>query len=261
MQQTAHVASTTNPKRRAFISAFILTSTLAAAPQASPTDPPADLARRVAARETEAAAARDHYMYRQTVEVEELDAHGAMGGSYREVRDVIFSPAGERSEQAIGKPSNSLRHLILTEEDFKDIRDIQPFLLTRGQLFLYDSKFRGEQNIDGVDYWVLQIQPRQILSGQRLFDGLLWIDKQDFSIVRSEGRAVPEIRTLKSENLFPHFTTLREKPDGKNWFPTKTYGDDTLFFRNGPQRIRLIIRYTDYKRFGADSTITFEPKP
>jgi len=69
---------------------------------------------------------------------------------------------------------------------------------------------------------------------------------------------VPQIHMLKSENLFQHFTTIREKVDGSLWFPVTTYGDDTLYFRGGPQRIRLRIRYTDYKKFGADSKVTFE---
>lgn len=258
MQQAAQVAIKTPAKRRAFILAFILAFVSAAA-GARASDAPDDLVKRVAQRETRDASARDQYTYRQTVEIEELDQHGAMTGSYREVRDVVFSPTGSRSEQVLGKPSNSLRRLLLTPEDFEDVRNIQPFLLTLEQLFLYETKFRGEENLDGTDYWVLEIRPRQILSGQRLFEGLLWIDQRDYSIVRSEGRAVPEIRTTKSENLFPHFTTLREKVDGKNWFPATTYGEDTLYFRNGPQRIRLIIRYTNYKRFGAESTITFQP--
>ena len=86
---------------------------------------------------------------------------------------------------------------------------------------------------------------------------MLWVDKRDYSIIRSEGQAVPQIRTTKNENLFPHFTTLREKVDGVYWFPITTYGDDTLFFSSGPQRVRMIIRYSQYKRFGADSKITF----
>jgi hypothetical protein len=105
---------------------------------------------------------------------------------------------------------------------------------------------------------VVQIHPRQILDGQRLFEGMLWVSKKDYSVIRSEGQAVPEIRTLKQENLFPHFTTLRQKVEGGFWFPVTTYGDDTLYFQGGPQRVRLTIRYTDYRRFGADSKITFD---
>ena len=112
--------------------------------------------------------------------------------------------------------------------------------------------------MDGRDCWVLQIRPRQILQGQRLFDGMLWVDKQDFSIVRNEGQAVPQILTTKTENLFPRFTTLRQKVDGDYWFPVETYGDDQLQFRTGPLHMRLVIQYSKYQKFGADSKITFE---
>jgi hypothetical protein len=214
--------------------------------------------RRVAARETETQEAQSHYTYEQTVTIEELDQHGARGGEYREVRDIIFSPDQQRTERMIGKPSSTLTHLKLTEEDFRDIREVQPFLLTKEQAFLYETRFRGEETIEGVECWVIQIRPRQLLQGQRLFDGMLWVDKSDFSIIRSEGEAVPQIRTTQTENLFPRFTTVRRKVEGSFWFPATTYGDDTLYFRTGPQRIRLIIRYSKYQKFGADTKITFD---
>ncbi len=219
-------------------------------------DPPANLAKLVAHRETETEAERNQYTYRQTVTIEELNENGAARGQYREVRDIIFSPQHERTEQLIGKPQNSLKHLIMTEEDFRDIREIQPLVLTDSQLWNYETKLRGEENVDGVDCWVLQVRPRQILEGQRFFDGMLWVDQKEYNIVRMQGQAVPQIRTMKSENLFPRFTTIRKPIDGKHWFPIYTYADDTLQFRTGPQRERLRIAYTDYKRFGAESTFT-----
>jgi hypothetical protein len=223
-----------------------------------PQDPPPDLARRAAKVETETQAARNNYTYRQTVTLEEMDSHGGVTGQYHEVRDIIFSPQRERSEVVIGRPSLTLRRLILTEEDFQDIREIQPFILTQDQLWTYESKFRGEEQMDGNDCWVLQVRPRQILAGQRLFDGMLWINKKDFAIVRAEGQAVPQILSTRQQNLFPRFTTVRRQVEGKHWFPVFTFADDVLPFRGGPQRERLRIRYSDYKKFGAESSITFQ---
>jgi hypothetical protein len=225
---------------------------------ASAAGPPPDIARRVAQKETATRDARAHYTYRQSVTVEELDNRGARGGEYREVRDIVFSPLGERSEQVIGSPRNTLRRLILTEVDFRDIREIQPFVLTTEDLRLYEVRYRGEESMDDVDCWVLQVRPRQILDGQRLFDGLLWVSRADFAVVRMEGRAVPEIHDGKTENLFPRFTTLRQPVDGTHWFPYFTYSDDVLPFSTGPLRTRMTIRYTDYKRFGAESSVTYE---
>jgi hypothetical protein len=218
-------------------------------------DPPANLAKLVAHRETETEAERNEYTYRQTVTIDELDGSGAARGQYRETRDVIFSPQKDRTEQLIGHASNALKYLILTEEDFADIRNIQPLVLTEDRLWNYETKSRGEEKMDEVDCWVLQVRPRQILQGQRFFDGMIWVDKKEYNIVRMEGQAVPQIRSTKSENLFPRFTTIRKPLDGKHWFPIYTYSDDTLQFRTGPQRMRLRIAYSNYKRFGAESTL------
>lgn len=186
-----------------------------------------------------------------------MDARSRQAGEYRETREVVFSPSGERTEQFIGTPLKALKNLIMTDEDFADIRNVQPFVLTEEQLRIYEFQYKGEEAMDGRTCWVLSIRPRQILSGQRLFDGLLWIEQDDFSVIRSEGQAVPQIRTMKQENLFPRFTTLR-KPVNGFWFPAITYADDTLHFRNGPIREKLVIRYNDYKKFGSETTITFD---
>jgi len=244
--------------RICFILASALSFSFLAAAPARADDAPPNLTRPIAARETETAQAQSNYTYRQTVTLDELNSRGLAEGTYREVRDIIFSPAHERSEQMVGKPFLTLTHLKMTDEDFRDVREVQPFLLTKDQAFLYETQFRGEENMDSVDCFVVQIRPRQILDGQRLFDGMLWVSKKDYSVIRSEGQAVPEIHTLKTENLFPHLTTLRQKVEGDFWFPVMTYADDTLYFRGGAQRIRLTIRYTEYHRFGADSKITYD---
>lgn len=239
---------------RLWVIAFILTFTI----QSPAQEPPPDLAKRVARVESATRDARNDYTYRQSVTLEELNDHGARIGDYRETRDVVFSPQHERTEQMIGGPALNLKRLVLTDEDFHDIREIQPFVMTEDQLWNYETKFRGDENMDKLDCWVLQVRPRQILAGQRLFDGILWISKKDLVIVRMEGQAVPQVLTAKSENLFPRFTTIRQAVDGRHWFPIHTFADDTLPFRNGPLRIRLNIRYSNYKRFGAESTVTFE---
>ena len=237
-----------------FVIALILAFALLQA-QGYAQDPPSNLAKLVAHRETQTETERSEYTYRQGLTIEELDDHGGARGQYRETRDVIFSPQHDRTEQMIGNANNGLKNLILTAEDFQDIRNIQPLVLTEDRLWNYETKFRGDETMDEVDCWVLQVRPRQILQGQRFFDGMIWVDKKEYNIVRMEGQAVPQIRTTKTENLFPRFTTIRKPLDGNHWFPVYTYADDTLQFRTGPQRIRLRIAYSNYKRFGAESTL------
>src|SRR5215469_4343623 len=220
-------------------------------------DPPANLAKHVAQRESETAEERSHYAYTQSVWLQELDPHGSRVGEYRETREVIFSPEGERTERFVGEPISRLKNLIMTPEDFADIRNVQPFVLTLDEIWNYDADFKGSEPIDGMDCWVLRIRPKYVLSGKRQFDGMIWARKDDYSVVRSEGQAVPQIISAKRENLFPKFVTVRKQVNGF-WFPASTTADDTLYFRSGPIREKLIIRYNDYKRFGSDVTVTFD---
>ena len=199
------VATTARKTRSDLIIALILALTFPAARFSAPLaaqDAPPNLAKLVAHRETETEAERDEYTYRQTMTLDELDDHGSVQGYYREVRDIVFSPTHERSEEFVEKPRNGLKRIQLTDEDFRDLRDIQPLVLTEDRLWNYETKFRGD-DMDDIDCWVLQVRPRQILEGQRFFDGLVWVDKKEYNIVRMAGQAVPQIRTTKSENLFP----------------------------------------------------------
>lgn len=217
---------------------------------------PRDLARRVARNESIVRELRDQYTFRQDFRFEEVGPNGRRQGYYHEQRDVVFSPESERSEVLVSLPSNSLSRIRLTEEDFDDVREIQNFLFTEDVLWLYRIRSKGEEVVDGVDCWVMHVSPRNELQGMRFFEGLLWVSKVDEEIVRASGRAVPEIRTSKTENLFPLFTTQRKKIDG-HWMPALTVADDELTFRSGRQRVRLFVEFANYQRFGSETTIQF----
>ena len=226
-------------------------------------NPPADLVKRVAERETQTELARASYTYRQAVELAEWDARGTRGGLHTETREILFSPAGERRESFHQQPHDTLRFLKLTPEDFADLREVQPALITQERLPFYRARVKGAETVDGVECFVIALEPRQILDGQRFFEGLIWVAQSDFSIVRTEGKAVPALVRRKNghreENLFPRFTTVRQRmPDGF-WLPGLTLADDDLPFQHGVVRMRLKVEYKQYRRFAAESSIQFEP--
>jgi hypothetical protein len=97
--------------------------------------------------------------------------------------------------------------------------------------------------------------------GPRFFQGRIWVDNRDFQIVKTCGKNVPDIHKKDSENLTPKFVTYREQIDGQYWFPTYTRADDDLHFRNGDVRIREIVKYTNYKRFGVKTRIIYNGQP
>jgi hypothetical protein len=86
---------------------------------------------------------------------------------------------------------------------------------------------------------------------ERYFQGRVWVDDKDMQIVKSYGKAVPDILKKNNENIFPHFTTYRENISGPYWFPTYTHADDTLNFTSGGVHIRMTVKYTNYKKFGS----------
>lgn len=214
-----------------------------------------DLIRRVAENEKQFRAARDHYTYRQTFHFMEEG-----GGFYLAVTDVTFTPEGKRLEKSLKKPVNTLQRIRLTEEDFRDLVEVQPFVLDPEDLWNYEVSYVAEQLLAGISTHVLRIRPRQIFDTQRLFDGAIWVSKEGRQIIQAEGRAVPNVVRKGRENLFPNFTTVRQRIDGAHWFPVMTYADDVLPFRTGPVRVRFTIKYEEYKRFGADLKIRYQLK-
>ena len=51
-------------------------------------------------------------------------------------------------------------------------------------------------------------------------------------------------------NKFPIVETYREQIDGKYWFPTYIYANDTLLFDNGePLHIKMLVKFADFKRY------------
>src|SRR5579863_1327351 len=222
---------------------------------------PEEIIRHFAANETEFAKAREQYTFRQDVKVQTLDGD-TPDGEYREVFDVIFDSKGKRTENVVFAPQSSLTKISMSQEDMEDIRHRLPFVLTAEQVPEYNILYVGQQQEDDLHCYVFDIAPKQIEGKKRYFQGRIWVDDKDFQIVKTYGKTVPDIRKKKdNENLFPKFTTYREQVvDGPYWFPVYTRADDTLHFSTGDVKIREIVKYTNYKKFGSNVKITYDGK-
>jgi len=217
-----------------------------------------EIIKRFAAKEKEFSAARDQYTYRQDVKVQTLEGD-TPDGEYRQVFDVSFDDKGRKVRTVVFSPQASLVRIFMTSEDFDDIENRLPFVLTSDEIGEYDILYIGQQKQDELSTYVFDIAPKEIVGKKRYFQGRIWVDDHDFQIVKTFGKTVPDIKKKKGqENLFPKFTTWREQIDGKYWFPTYTRAEDTLKFQMGDVKIREIIKYTNYQRFGAKVTITYQ---
>ncbi len=246
----------------AFLVVLICTSSTAALAQEGPLDPAPpkgvtteEIIKHFTTKESEFQLARDQYTYRQDVRVITPDDNG----EYHEIFDVLFNDQGKRLENVVFAPQSSLNLISMSPEDVDDIRHRLPFVLTSEEIPEYQILYVGQQQEDELRCYVFDIAPKEIVGKKRYFQGRIWVDDRDFQIVKTYGKTVPDIRKKKGqENLFPKFTTWREQIDGKYWFPTYTKADDTLHFSSGDIRIREIVKYSDYKRFGSNVKITYE---
>ena len=217
-----------------------------------------------AAKEIDFKQARDHYTWTQDVKIEELDGD-TVAGEFHEITDIVYDDRGRRVEDVKFAPQPSLRRVGMTKEDLDDIRNKFPFSLTTEELPKYQMLYVGQQKVDELDTYVFDVAPKTIEKGQRYFQGRIWVDNTDLQIVKTYGKSVPDIgvdptkkkKHPENENLFPKFVTYREQIDGQYWFPTYTKADDVLHFSNGDVHIRIVVKYTNYKRFGSDVKILY----
>ena len=73
----------------------------------------------------------------------------------------------------------------------------------------------------------------------------MWVDDQDFQIVKFEGKAV----TAKDESArFPKFECYRENVEAAVWLPSLAYARDVLDLKRIDLPIKIEIKYTGYKR-------------
>src|SRR3989441_7324519 len=159
-----------------------------------PPIPVDDIVQKFAQREKQFKIARGNYTYHQTVRVQNLNANDRVTGEYYVESDIIFDSSGKRTERITKAPPNTLHDILLTPEDLQDIREIQPFVLTSDDITKYNLKYLGKEMVDEIDCYVFDVAPKTIEKNQRYFQGQIWVDDKDLQIVKTYGKAVPDIR-------------------------------------------------------------------
>jgi hypothetical protein len=217
----------------------------------APDIPVPEIIKKFGDRELEFKKERDNYTYTQTFVVQTIDFDGRADGEYRMTSDILFTPDGRRYEKVVSAPQPTLQRISLSQQDLDDLEHVQPFVLTSDELPKYDVNYAGREQLDELGTYVFDVKPKKIEKNQRYFQGRIWVDDRDLNIVKSDGKAVPDIVKKGNENIFPRFETFRENIEGHYWFPTYTRSDDELHFSTGAIHMRMTVRYANYKRFGA----------
>jgi len=216
-----------------------------------PAIPVEQIIQKFAQRESEFRRERENFVYQQSFTIQTIDYGGQVDGEYRMDSDIVFSPTGKRYEKVTFAPASSLTRIGLTQQDLKDLESIQPFVLTTEDLPKYDVRYIGREKLDELSTYVFEVAPKKIEKNERYFQGRVWVDEDDLAIVKSLGKAVPDLK----ENVFPRFETYRENIEKNYWFPTYTHADDVLHFRLQDVHIRMTVKYKNYKRFASTGKI------
>ena len=220
---------------------------------------PEEIIHKFAEKEAEFREVWERYTYTQTVRFQVVDELYRVREERKILMEVYFTTDGERKHRVL-HDQGSLRSVQVSQADLEDALHRRPFVLTSEELPNYKIKYRGKERVDELDTYKFDVKPKKIRKGKRYFKGRIWVDDQDFQIVMTRGKIVPDY----ADNKFPEFETIREQIDGKYWFPTWTHADDTLRFGSfltgyHSVHVRELITYQDFKKFEVDTRITYGP--
>jgi hypothetical protein len=208
-----------------------------------------ELIAKFGAAEAKVRQARLLYNYTQEVRIQTFSGT-AVDGQFHEVTNVSYDSKGKRIEYVTLAEQSTLRGIRLSQNDMDDIRTFMPLILATEDQPQYTLTYAGQQHVDDLDTYVFHVEPKKEEQNKRYFQGRVWVDSQDFQIVKLCGKSVPEeihARKNQPQDLRPTFVTYRQPVDGY-WFPAYTRVDDTLRFRAQSVHLREVIKFTGYKR-------------
>jgi hypothetical protein len=207
------------------------------------------------------------YAFNRNATISTVGMGGQITGTYKRDSFMTFDANLNRVEKILFAPVSTLTEITISQADIENLGGLDPFAIEPAHIDKYKFTYLGKEKIDELNLFVFDVAPKVIpkaeKDGLRLFAGRIWVDDQDFLIVKSRGKAVPEWK----DERFPVIETWRENIDGKYWFPSFSSSDDELVFRNGQAvKIKVRVKYanysvgrTDIKIIGEEEDVIVEP--
>jgi hypothetical protein len=222
-----------------------------------PPIPAAEIIKRFSENEDGMVRAHSSYTYRRVVQVLELDEQGKTTGQFQYTTRLAEMPDGHFADVEAKPPDSTLNVLDLDPEHVAVLSKIPPLPFTTTQMTHYDVAYEGAQKVDELNTYIFRVKPKQVERTRAYFDGVIWVDDQDFVIVKTTGHWVTELGDVSTENFpFTYFDTYRENVVGKIWFPAYLRSDGSVTSKKGTTRVRLVVRWEDYKPRDAASPTT-----
>lgn len=210
-----------------------------------PPIPVPEIIQKFAANEDAAKRAFDEYSFTQTIRIEELSDPG---GKITITGESYMKADGQRYWRMSKPIQSSLKLTSYTLEDVRPILSLPLFFLTSDQIANYDFLYAGQQKLDELNTYIFQVKPKALKRGQRLFDGIVYVDDHDLAIVETYGKFVSEVAGNGMDLPFSMFETYCENFQKKYWLPTYTSSDDYTGSGDSELHLRLVIRDSDFKQ-------------
>ena len=206
--------------------------------------------------------ARAGYSYKKSIRLEEFGPDGKLAGEMSLSLEGKPGEDGKTRERTVERPQSTLQFLQMSPEDFQTLARMPMFTLTPGQLAKYDLQYLGKELVDEVDCYIFQVKPKAVERAKAYFDGIVWVDAVYLELVKSYGKWVTDLGDMRSPTMpFAIFETYRENVDAKYWFPNYMRSDDTLNLKDMNVRVRIVIKWTDYKPASAAAAAPVPPQP
>jgi hypothetical protein len=168
------------------------------------------------------------------------------------VTEAVRGDDGRVREKTVEKPESTLQYLEMGPEDFQQLARMPAYPVVSANLAKYDLKYLGKEQVDEIDCYIFQVHPRAVDRPVRYFDGIVWVDAQYLEVVKTYGRWVNDLGDTHTATMpFGTFETYRDDVDGKYWLPDYMRSDSTLNLKDRNVNVRLVVKWTDYKPFGA----------
>ena len=187
------------------------------------------------------------YAFTRNATISTIGMGGQITGTYKRDSFMTFDSAGNRIEKINFAPISTLTEITVTQSDIENLGGLDPFAIEPAHIDKYKFTYLGKEKIDELSLYVFDVAPKVIpkaeKNGLKLFSGRIWVDDQDLLIVKSKGKAIPEMK----DEAFAIIETWRENIDGKYWFPSFSSSDDELVFRNGlAVKVKIRVKYSNY---------------
>jgi hypothetical protein len=219
------------------------------AAEAPPAMPPEEIIKRFAQKEDEYLEARTHFWSRKTIRLQEFGDDGKPAGQFEITTEPAATTDGKLYDKIVSQPESTLKILRLAPEDAETLARIPAYPLTTSQLPKYDLKYLGKEQVDEISCYMFKVRPKIVERARAYFDGVVWVDEKFLEIVKTYGKWATDLGDVHSPTLpFTLFETYRENVEGKYWLPSYSRSDDTLHMKAGDVPIRLIVKWTDFRR-------------